>query len=306
MNHRIAVSGLHKALRKGAIEQANYCAAFLSRYTLGAYAAWRRVLAFPAEDFGGVGAEVVVALYHSYRSTGNYDTIYAAIHYLCELVQVAGRLNRDADELKCAALFWLQGGKDSRPWLPDRQLTQEDDPVELALEQQKAALAVGNIERAAHISVWMLKKKATKDVVWRNIFALMLQYPGLPDNMKHLNALYSAWRSGYEDDNLFSAIIYLCAFSGLGVKSYEVTQVKGAAIGKLKNKTIVPIPADVLDMHAGNDEATLEDFWQYVNRLGPASAWREDAMKMQIKPKKPKKNDTEARKRAGQMSLFDS
>jgi len=116
-NHSLAVSALHKSLRMGLIETAAYCAAWLCRYTRGKSAAWRRVLAFCSEDLGGEGAERVAALYTCWQGGHEDDNLFSAIIYLCRLVtgeptlERKKGLNREADELKCAAIWWIQSGK---------------------------------------------------------------------------------------------------------------------------------------------------------------------------------------------------
>ena len=116
-NHSLAVSALHKSLRMGLIETAAYCAAWLCRYKRGKDAAWRRVLAFPSEDMGGEGVERVIALYRCWEAGHEDDNLFDAIIYLCRLVtgeptpERKKGLNREADELKCAAIWWIQSGK---------------------------------------------------------------------------------------------------------------------------------------------------------------------------------------------------
>lgn len=116
-NQSLAVSALHKSLRKGDIETAAYCAAWLGRYEAGRNAAWRRVLAFPSEDLSGEGAERVAALYRCWEAGHEDDNLFAAILYLCRLVRGEPTperkegLNREADELKNAAIWWIQSGK---------------------------------------------------------------------------------------------------------------------------------------------------------------------------------------------------
>ncbi|MBN2002982.1 MAG: hypothetical protein JXA21_06465 [Anaerolineae bacterium] len=115
-NMWVAMSALHKALRHGDVETAAYAAAWLSQWPKLAEAAWRRVCAFPAEDLAGEGAERVAALHHNWVAGHEDDNLFAAILYLCELVKAReGALDRRADELKCAALYWVSGGRQMEP-----------------------------------------------------------------------------------------------------------------------------------------------------------------------------------------------
>jgi len=112
---RLATSTLHKAIRRGDAETAAYAAAFLSESGYqGTLSAWRRVLAVPAEDLNGFGVEKVVAFYQAWNAGHELDHLFAAILYLCGVVKEHG-LDRTADELKNAALYWVNGGRDTQP-----------------------------------------------------------------------------------------------------------------------------------------------------------------------------------------------
>lgn len=113
-NMWIATSTLHKALRRGDVETAAYAAGWLAtRGDNFRASAWRRVLAMPAEDLCGEGAERVAALHYNEANGHELDNLFAAIIYLCEVVTArAGVLDRRADELKNATLYWLQGGRE--------------------------------------------------------------------------------------------------------------------------------------------------------------------------------------------------
>lgn len=119
--HSLAVSALHKCLRLGDIETSAHATAWLMRYPSGQSAAWRRLLAFCAEDLGGEGCERVAALHYNWVQGHEDDNIYAAIIHLCRLVKGVptvrepGQLNREADELKCAAIYWVQIDKPATP-----------------------------------------------------------------------------------------------------------------------------------------------------------------------------------------------
>lgn len=115
-NMSVAKSALHKAMRRGDVDTAAYAAAYLcAKGIYGQEAAWRRVLAFPAEDMCGEGVERVIALYHAWRDGHELDNLFAAIIYLCELAKRG--LNRSADELKNAAFYWVDSGKEVK--VPD-------------------------------------------------------------------------------------------------------------------------------------------------------------------------------------------
>jgi hypothetical protein len=135
----IAKSVLHKSMRRADVEYAAYAAAWLIDHyerTVGSRkkglaAAWRCVLAFPSEDLCGEGVERVAALNHCCREGHEADNLFAAIIHLCRLVdpssvqlpvRESGQLNRWADELKNAAIVWVQG----REGLHPRKMTVPD------------------------------------------------------------------------------------------------------------------------------------------------------------------------------------
>lgn len=107
-NMWVAMSALHKALRHADVEAAAYAAAWLCQFPKLKHAAWRRVCAFTAEDLNGEGAERIAALHYNWSVSHEDDCLFSAILYLCDLVeQRGGKLERTADELKCAAFYWV-------------------------------------------------------------------------------------------------------------------------------------------------------------------------------------------------------
>lgn len=91
------------------METAAFAAAYLLRYD--PYAVWRRLMAFVSEDLTGAGNAHIHAasFYQCWRTSKEEDNIYACIIKLCEIVRKLGTLDRTADELKCAAVAWVNG-----------------------------------------------------------------------------------------------------------------------------------------------------------------------------------------------------
>lgn len=122
----IAKSVLHKAVRRAEVELAAFAAAWLMVHgkKAGIEAAWRCILAFAGEDLCGEGADRIAALHYCWKEGHECANLFASIINLCRLVKptsvdlpdrAPGQLLRSGDELKNAALVWIQGGDGAAP-----------------------------------------------------------------------------------------------------------------------------------------------------------------------------------------------
>lgn len=155
----------------------------------------------------------------------------------------------------------------------------------LAVSCLHKALRRGDVNTAAYCAGWLLQNREFKMNAWRRI----LSFPSEElsgEGIERVNALYQAWKDCYEDDNLFAAIIYLCRLVNgeatpqrkPGDLNREADELKNAVIFWMQaGKTCTPLP-EAWDCHMTGHVATLDEFWEYANRLGPASQWRADAV----------------------------
>ncbi|MBP8055148.1 MAG: hypothetical protein KA314_04870 [Chloroflexi bacterium] len=296
-DHRKAVSALHKALRRGDEKTAQFAAAYLLRYDLGAQGAWRRILAFPAEDMAGEGAQVVARNYLAWKDARCDEIAFLTIHHLCELVRMKGQLDRSADEFKCAALAWCQGLRQPLPVMVGKWKGEVMPEMRYVGEFAAAATFIyramkeGQLEDAAHVSAWLFefaakggeRKKMTRLAAWRPLLHFTYR-ECLGRDHGRVSALYTCYQHGYEQDNWFAALLHLWGLYEPAEATYwEQEQLAvGAtwreAVEMVRSGNHPAVPAEALDVHTGH--GTLDEWWAMVNALAPASPWREDAVKL--------------------------
>ncbi len=295
-DHRLAVSALHKSLRRADVVMAQFAAAFLMRYDLGGRAAWRRMMAFPAEDMMGAGAIMVAQNYGLWKESRCDEIAFRTVHSLCQLVRErGGTLDRQADELKNAAIAWNQGmrlplpvlaGKWDGEIMPEMRYVGEFAAASSFIYQ---AMGDGQLEEVAQVGAWLLemaapgggdRQKMARLAAWRPVIHFTFrEKEGWGANL--LSALHSCHQGSGEADNWFAWAISCLRDQWDG--AFDDGYREGGriywreAIERVRTGDHPPIPSEVQDVHTGR--GTLADWWAVVNSLSPASSWREDAMK---------------------------
>lgn len=307
-DHRTAVSALHKSLRRGDEQIAQFAAAYLLRYDIGRRGAWRRIMAFPAEDMNGEGSEVVAQNYLAWASAYCDEIVFLTIRHLCQVVRLKGKLDRSADELKNAALAWCQGVRPPLPvmigkWggelMPEMRYVGEFAAASTFIYQ---AVKKGQLEEAAHVGAWLFeyaapsggeRQKLARMAAWRPLIHFTYRET-LGFDRGRVSALHTCYQYGYEQDNWFAALLHLWGYDLWEGKSYweQEKEVVGTvwreAVEMVRSGNHPPVPAEALDVHTGH--GSLAGWWEMVNALAPASPWREDAMKVKPNRAEPPRN----------------
>ncbi len=147
------------------------------------------------------------------------------------------------------------------------------------------AIRHGDVEMAAYAAAYLCSLGYGGIMsAWRRVLAV----PGEDLNgsgVEKVVAFYQAWNVGKELDNLFAAILHLCTLvqERGGKLDRSADELKNAATHWIQSGREVEPPDYAYDWHSGH--GTLQGWWDQVNAMGPASKWREDAMKVKVVPR---------------------
>lgn len=315
---RSAALMMRSGFQNGDIAQTAYAAQWLLSNRC-APNAWAEALAFCIDAHCGQGIEFVEGLRQCWANGLEDDNLYSAIIYLCRGVageptpeRGVGRLNREADELKCAVLFWYQDRlhmTDEYPEIvpttdlitPDRLRPLREGENKwyrsLAVSTVHKALRSGDTEMCAYAAGWLLQYSNWSMFVWRRLMAFPSEDIS-GEGAVRVAALYSAWNYMKEfgpraNNAIFAAIIHLTELVQMG-PGYEsplpdtrAELYRRSAEMWFKRELFMPPPPEAFDMHVG--QGSVGDFWEYANPMGAPSPWRADAVRMRHEPR-PKKN----------------